>query len=73
MKYVLCSPVSPTAADRAELFPPALIFVSLTQTLAGDVEHIAPVRTHFYSIAAKNIINDDLIISIFLDVPTTHC
>ena len=56
VSHKICSqsPVSPTAADGAELFPSALIFVSLTQALAGDVEHIAPVRAHFYSLAANN-------------------
>ena len=53
IKYFPRSPVCPTAADGPELFPPALIFVSLTQALAGDVEHVATVGAHFYSIAAN--------------------
>ena len=55
IKYFPRSPVCPTAADGPELFPPALIFVSLTQALAGDVEHVAPVGAHFYSVAANII------------------
>ena len=46
---------SSTAADGAKLLPPTFIFISLTQALTGHVEHVAPVRSHLYSIAENDL------------------
>ena len=43
---IVAPQLSPTAADGAELFPPTFVFISLTQALAGHVEHVAPVGGH---------------------------